>query len=148
MMALRAAKNAGVFVRKNVIDDGVAYIKACQMPDGGFSYFKGGVFRVRSQRGAIVGLYSAGIYTGRDIEKGLRYVNQYLPVRQFAHREIPPQHYYYGHYYAALAMWTAGGEWWSQWFPQSGTNSCSAPAVESGTTTASAPPTPRLTPRP
>ena len=41
MMALRAAKNAGVFVRKNVIDDGVAYIKGCQMPDGGFSYFKG-----------------------------------------------------------------------------------------------------------
>jgi hypothetical protein len=118
MMALRAAKNAGVFVRKNVIDDGVAYIKACQMPDGGFSYFKGqGYSAFARSAAAIVGLYSAGIYTGRDIEKGLRYVNQYLPVRQFAHREIPPQHYYYGHYYAALAMWTAGGEWWSQWFP-------------------------------
>src|SRR5205807_9494089 len=32
MMALRAAKNAGVFVRKNVIDDGVAYLRGCQMP--------------------------------------------------------------------------------------------------------------------
>jgi hypothetical protein len=66
---------------------------------------------------AIVGLYSAGVYTGREIERGLRYVMQYLPVRQFAPREIPNQHYYYGHYYAALAMWTAGGDYWSQWFP-------------------------------
>ena len=118
MMALRAAKNAGVFVRKNVIDDGVAYIRACQMPDGGFSYFKGqGYSAFARSAAAIVGLYSAGIYTGKEIDRGLRYVNQYLPVRQFANREIPPNHYYYGHYYAALAMWTAGGEWWSQWFP-------------------------------
>jgi hypothetical protein len=118
MMALRAAKNAGVFVRKNVIDDGVAYIRACQMPDGGFSYFKGqGYSAFPRSAAAIVGLYSAGIYTGRDIDRGLKYVKQFLPVRQFAHREIQPQHYYYGHYYAALAMWTAGGEWWREWFP-------------------------------
>jgi len=99
MMALRAAKNAGVFVRKNVIDDGVAYIRGCQMPDGGFSYFKGqGLSAFARSAAAIVGLYSAGVYTGREIERGLRYVMQYLPVRQFAPREIPNNHYYYGHY--------------------------------------------------
>jgi hypothetical protein len=118
MMALRAAKNAGVFVRKNVIDDGVAFIRACQMPDGGFTYFKGqGFSQFARSAAAIVGLYSAGVYSGREIDRGLRYLQQFLPVRQFAFREIPPQHYYYGHYYAALAMWTAGGEYWSQWFP-------------------------------
>lgn len=117
MMALRAAKNAGVFVRKNVIDDGVAYLRACQLPDGGFSYLKGQGFSAFARSAAaIVGLYSAGIYSGRDIERGLRYVQQFLPVRQF-HQQIPQQHYFYGHYYAALAMWTAGGEYWSKWFP-------------------------------
>jgi hypothetical protein len=25
--------------------------------------------------------------------------------------------YFYGHYYAAQAMWTAGGTYWSEWFP-------------------------------
>ena len=118
MMALRAAKNAGVFVRKNVVDDGVAYIRGCQMPDGGFSYFKGqGYSAFARSAAAIVGLYSAGVYSGRDIDRGLRYVQQFLPVRQFAFREIPPQHYYYGQYYAALAMWTAGGDYWAQWYP-------------------------------
>jgi hypothetical protein len=26
-------------------------------------------------------------------------------------------HYFYGHYYAAQAMWTAGGSYWKEWFP-------------------------------
>jgi hypothetical protein len=26
-------------------------------------------------------------------------------------------HYYYGHYYAVQAMWTAGGEFWKEWYP-------------------------------
>lgn len=118
MMALRAAKNAGVFVRKNVIDDGVAYIKGCQLPDGGFSYFKGqGYSAFARSAAAIVGLYSAGIYSGREVERGLRYVQLFIPTRQFQNQQIPQQHYYYGHYYAALAMWTAGGDYWSKWFP-------------------------------
>ena len=26
-------------------------------------------------------------------------------------------HYYYGHYYAAQAMWIAGGRYWTEWYP-------------------------------
>jgi hypothetical protein len=26
-------------------------------------------------------------------------------------------HYFYGHYYAVQAMWTAGGNYWTEWFP-------------------------------
>jgi len=118
MMALRAAKNAGVFVRKSVVDKGAQFIRDCQTPDGGFSYFKGqGQSAFARSAAAIVGLYSAGVYEGKEIDRGLRYLQQFLPIRQFGFREIPPQHYYYGHYYAALAMWTAGGDNWRAWFP-------------------------------
>ena len=121
MMALRAARNAGLFVRKGVIDAGVDYLKACQQPDGGFAYTRGGgqsSYSMFARSAAcLVGLFSAGQYAGAPIDRGLRYVMQFLPVRKFAFREIPPHHYYYGHYYAALAMWTAGGEHWAQWFP-------------------------------
>ena len=123
MMALRAAKNAGVFVKKNVIDAGAQFIRDCQTADGGFSYVRsqGGVRGQMSafarSAAAVVGMYSAGIYDGKDVETGLRYVRQFLPGRQFASGEIPPRHYYYGQYYAALAMWTAGGEHWARWFP-------------------------------
>lgn len=118
MMALRAAKNAGVFVRKSVIDGGAAYIKGCQLADGGFSYWKGQGFSAFARTAAsIVGLYSAGIYEGREVERGLKYLQQFTPGRQFSPREIPPQHYWYGQYYAALAMWTAGDDYWNSWLP-------------------------------
>jgi hypothetical protein len=119
MMALRAARNAGVFVRKAVVDAGAEYIKGCQAADGGFAYMRrpGGLSAFARSAAAVVGLYSAGVYSGREIDRGLRYLQQFLPVRQFSYREVPPHHYYYGHYYAALAMWTAGGEYWTRWFP-------------------------------
>src|SRR5262249_43238346 len=41
LMALRAAKNAGVFVPKNAVDKAVEYITSCQQADGGFCYIKG-----------------------------------------------------------------------------------------------------------
>lgn len=118
MMALRAARNAGLFVRKGVVDAAADYVRGCQMPDGGFSYMKGyGSSAFARSAASVVGLYSAGVYSGREIDKGLRYVQQYLPTRRFSLREIPDYHYLYGHYYAALAMWTAGGEYWTEWFP-------------------------------
>jgi len=119
MMALRAARNAGLFVRKSVVDSGVEFLKGCQQPDGGFGYTRGQRPYSMFARSAacLVGLFSAGQYSGPAVDRGLRYVMQFLPVRQFSQNEIPAHYYYYGHYYAALAMWTAGGEHWAQWFP-------------------------------
>lgn len=119
MMALRAARNAGVGVPKRVVDAGAAYIRSLQQRDGGFAYSKQHQQHSAFPRSAaaVVGLYSAGVYAGPEVERGLQYVYQFLPVRQFSDREIYPQHWYYGHYYAALAMWTAGGDLWAAWFP-------------------------------
>jgi Squalene-hopene cyclase C-terminal domain len=118
LMALRAAKHAGVLVRKDVMDKGAAYIKACQLSDGGFSYWKGQGYSAFARTAAsLVGLFSAAVYEGKEVERGLKYLQQYTPGRQFSVREIPPQHYWYGQYYAALAMWSAGDDYWTPWFP-------------------------------
>ena len=120
LMALRAAKNAGVAVPKSVVDKCVAYIKACQLPDGGFCYIKnqgvggGGFARTAA---AVVGLFSAGIYDGREVDGGLAYLMRSIPGRRVNFADSRPDHYFYGHYYAALAMWTAGGNYWAEWFP-------------------------------
>lgn len=119
MMALRAARNAGLFVRKSVVDAGVEFLKSCQQPDGGFGYTRSQntISGFARSAASLVGLYSAGLYAGPPVERALRYVLQFLPVRRFSLQEIQAHHYYYGHYYAALGMWTAGGEYWAQWFP-------------------------------
>ena len=65
----------------------------------------------------VVALYSAGIYEGKEIERGLEYL-MLNALPQSAGRPTRRQsHYYYGHYYAIQAMWQAGGEYWTKWYP-------------------------------
>ena len=120
LMALRAAKNAGVYVDKSKIDAAVEYIKACRQPDGGYCYIKGqasGSLFPRSAA-AVVGLFCAGIYDGDHIDSGMKYLMKFIPRgNRNLGGDIRGDHYYYGHYYAALAMWTAGGNFWAEWFP-------------------------------
>jgi prenyltransferase beta subunit len=119
IMALRAARNAGFFVPREAADKCVKFVRSCQTADGGFSYFAGqpGAAFPRSAAG-VVALYCAGVYSGPEVERGLRYLMRFKPGA-FAGRSgfIPDQHYYYGQYYAAQAMWTAGPEYWNEWFP-------------------------------
>ncbi len=119
IMALRAARNAGFFVPKTTVDRCVRYVKRCQDPDGSFRYMDtiGAGFGPPFARTAagVVALYSAGIYSGPEIEKGLSYlIRNCMPgPRNF----VQSMHYFYGHYYAVQAMWTAGGSYWARWFP-------------------------------
>lgn len=119
LMALRAARNAGAYVRREVVDAGVGFLRSCQQPDGGFGYARGSGASSAFARTAacLVGLFSGGVYAGTEIDSGLQYLMQFLPVRPLSPRELPPAYYYYAQYYAALAMWTAGGDRWEAWFP-------------------------------
>jgi Prenyltransferase and squalene oxidase repeat len=116
IMALRAARNAGIFVPKSTVDNCIRYVKRCQNGDGGFSYQLAGGHQVsqwpRSAAG-LVALYSAGIYEGNEIDLGIRYLSGHSPRGEgFRHGPF----YFYGHYYAVQAMWHAGGNHWRQWF--------------------------------
>jgi hypothetical protein len=115
IMALRAARNAGINVPVGVIDQTIAYIKRCQNPDGGFMYMStGGPSAFPRSAAGVVALYSAGVYEGEEVERGLTYLMQHLPRGDNFNRE---SHFFYGHYYAVQAMWHAGGDYWRQWYP-------------------------------
>ncbi|MDA1015335.1 MAG: terpene cyclase/mutase family protein [Planctomycetota bacterium] len=116
VMALRAARNAGILVRKDVIDFCTDYVKKCQNSDGGFRY------QLRSRRdsmfprtaASVVALYSAGIYDGPEVNNALKYLLARKPGRPASRFET---HYFYAHYYAVQAMWHSGGRNWDLWFP-------------------------------
>jgi hypothetical protein len=115
VMALRAARNAGLAVPNETIERSIDYVKRCQNADGGFRYqLPGGESAFPRSAAGVVALYSAGIYEGREIERGLIYIDQFLPrAGEFGQ----DSHFFYGHYYAAQAMWLAGGERWELWYP-------------------------------
>src|SRR5262249_52485636 len=120
IMALRAARNAGFFVPKRTVDRCIEYVKRCQVrEDGGFKYQaneRSGSAFARSAAG-VVALHCAGVYHGPEVERGLKYLITTKPTVGGLGRNLYFQHYYYGHYYAAQAMWTAGGAYWAEWYP-------------------------------
>jgi hypothetical protein len=118
VMGLRAARDAGIKVEKEVIDKAIDYVRKCQNPDGGFSYMRnqggGGSGFPRSAAG-VAALYYAGIFEGKDLEKGLGYLKQFTPGR--GGNGQGEGHYFYGHYYGVQAMFLAGGDYWGEWYP-------------------------------
>jgi len=122
VIALRAAKNAGIHVPPATIDAAIAYIKRGQNPDGGFMYMIVGsdiaedprVSRFPRSAAAVTALYAIGIHDGPEIARGLDYLMGFIPAKG---KRSVMGYYYYGQYYAAQAFWQAGDERFERWFP-------------------------------
>lgn len=113
--ALRSARQAGIDVPKETIDNAIQYVKNCQNPDdGGFRYMIGGGSSAfpRSAAG-VASLYHAGVYKGKAVEDGLAYLQ--FQIRSGSDTN---GHELYGHYYCAQAMFIAGGKHWKDYFPE------------------------------
>ncbi len=117
IMALRAARNAGIKVPKVTIDRAIQYVRQSQNWDGGFRYMlnhSGGSAFARSAAG-LASLYYAGIYNDKALDSGLAYLLSFTPGT--VNSGSTQNHYFYGHYYAVQAMYLAGGKYWRNWFP-------------------------------
>jgi hypothetical protein len=114
-MGLRAARDAGIHVPDEVRSKCIDYVKKSQNSDGGFRYQigSGGGSTFPLTAAGVVSLYSAGIYDGEQVEKGLKWLMNYLPGKGSSNTG----YFFYGHYYAVQAMWHAGGEYWQKWYP-------------------------------
>ncbi len=111
IMALRAARDAGINVPDKVREKCIDYVKRSQNSDGSFRYtLNGGHSTFALTAAGLVSLFSAGIYEGKAVDKGLTYLKKRMNAAE-------RHYYYYGHYYAVQAMWHAGGDWWNDWFP-------------------------------
>jgi squalene cyclase len=115
VMALRAARNAGISVPASTIDKAVEYVKKSQEPDGGFSYMlqsRGSAFP-RSAAG-VACLFYMGKHQTAEVNNGVKYLMRQLPGQGENRNDY---HYYYGNYYATQAMFLAGGDAWSTYWP-------------------------------
>jgi hypothetical protein len=114
MMALRAARNAGVSVPGEAVTAAVDYIRRSQNTDGGFMYqLEGGESRFPLTAGAIVALQNAGRYEGKELELAYQFLE-----RRMGEMMSPMNHnyFFYAHYYAVQAMWQRGGEAFADYF--------------------------------
>ena len=68
----------------------------------------------RRTAAGLVALYSAAVYDAKEVESGVTYLKGFMPEIKLGSRY---SHYFYGHYYAAQAMWIVGGRYWREWYP-------------------------------
>jgi hypothetical protein len=108
LMALRAARNAGVTVQSVVIRKGLDYIKSCSCPDGGFAYQPGGGSNKPRTGIALLLLQLLGESDSAAVDKAADYLlkNPLQPGETY---------FYYGLYYCTQAMFQKGGEHWQFW---------------------------------
>jgi prenyltransferase beta subunit len=109
VMALRAAKNAGLNVPDQTLKKAIHYINRCYLPNvGSFTYQpnSGAPGFARTAAGLCV-LFLSGEYKAHQIPRAVQYLEAHFGGRP---------HYWYGHYYAAHAMHQVGGEKWVKWY--------------------------------
>jgi len=112
VVALRAARNAGINVPKETIDKAVNYVRACHNSDGGFGYQPGSGPGFARTAAAIYSLQVCGQYDDPLVLKG----SQYL----IRNNRSSQQWYVYGTFYAAPAQYMIGGKTWENWYKVTG----------------------------
>jgi hypothetical protein len=125
VQGLRAARNAGITVPAEGIRKAIDYIKNSQNPDGGIRYQAqgGGGSRPAISAAGMAVIFNAGEFHDESVKilsAGLPYVERHL----FDGQQYQG-HFMYMHFYAAQAMYLAGGHfredgrsYWESYFPK------------------------------
>jgi hypothetical protein len=120
LLALRAAKDAGLEVPKKHIDQALAYVKRCHHPSGGFSYQPGNISSQPGRDLPSLGMTGTGILAleicGEHGSSEARAAGDWLLKQGLEWRG---DFFYYNAYYAAQAAYQLGGEYWARWQPLS-----------------------------
>ena len=75
---------------------------------------QGGASAFPRSAAGVVALQSAGDRDSKEVRDGVAYLRAFIGGIKLGNRY---SHYYYGHYYAAQAMWLRGGDDWAEWYP-------------------------------
>lgn len=109
VVALRAAKNAGLDVPQRTIDNAVKYVKSCyNEKTGGFCYQPQREPGYARTAAAIYSLQVCGLYEDPMVKAGARYLLGVPRNNQ--------DWFTYGNFYAAPALYMVGGESWAKYY--------------------------------
>lgn len=116
VQGLRACRNAGIPVSKEIIDRARKYIHDCMTPDGGIMYSinnRGGA-RPPITAAAVASIFNIGDYESEMVKKMLAYCEKNVwPGGRGTNGGFG--HWHYAHYYYAQVMYRLGDEKWNKY---------------------------------
>jgi hypothetical protein len=112
IVALRAANNADIPVREQVIQKAITYVRNKSHPAGGFGY-TGPAQGPHTTAAGILSLQLLGQYNDPTLPKALDYLS-----RCYVDWKCNGYYFYYFHYYAVQANYQAGAKYWDTWHPR------------------------------
>ncbi|MFQ5491333.1 MAG: prenyltransferase/squalene oxidase repeat-containing protein [Phycisphaerae bacterium] len=114
VQALRACRNAGIAVPKQVIDQAMNYLKISANSDGGIAYRAGtrGPSRPAITAAAVCCWFNAGEYDNPLALRALKFAKDNIRIGRNAFG-----HAYYSQLYFSQAMFISGKKDWDPYFP-------------------------------
>ena len=115
VQGLRACRNAGIAVPKEVIERAVKYIENCTTPEGGVQYsIRGGGARPAITAAAVASMYSSGEYDGEYVTRLMDFCEKNVWPGTSRHRYFG--HWHYTHYYYAQVMYRLDEKKWNEYW--------------------------------
>ena len=114
VVALSAARQAGIHVPDDTITRAVRYVNMChQAASGGFTYMPGyGVPGFARTAAATSSLMMLGRHEAREVKAGVKYLLKEAP------EAAKNTHFYmYGMYYGTVCLYLAGSREFKMWYP-------------------------------
>lgn len=120
LQGLRACRNAGVAVPKEIINKALDYLDKSITPDGGISYRAGdgGGSRPPITAAAVACWFNAGLYDDPRALRALKFCKQNIAIRAEGGGGMLWGHYFYAHLYMSQVMRLSGEENWNWYFPK------------------------------
>lgn len=119
VQGLRACRNAGIPVPREIIDRAKQYIYDCMTDEGAVQYsIKGGGARPAITAAACASMFNAGEYDSENVRKMLEYCRKNVWPGQSQQQFFG--HWHYAHFYYAQVMYRLGGEDWDKYFDDIG----------------------------
>ena len=119
LQAVRAAKNAGIPVKSEIITNATKYLRDCTTPRGGIIYSlssgqaTAGQERAPLTAAAVACAFSSGQYNDEYAKRWIKYCRENIPIGKgrVAHDE-------YQSYYLAQAIYVLGDDRYADMFPK------------------------------
>jgi hypothetical protein len=137
VIALRSARNIGIRVPRATVDRAARYVVDSAVTDSSYQGLDVTQLGYRNEIGTfhyqkdvhsrtsfpltaagVTALHGLGIYSDELIAKGVEYLSQNLVRFNRSRRRGGHYFFWYGHYYAVQAMYTAGGPAWERYFDE------------------------------